>query len=195
MLFGCAIGYLGISPISGLMGMAGDFSLIIPYGVRVKGFSCDWLGLRVAWSIGSGLRACRSSGSGLRVRSPDDHVMLLFPLYLTGEFSLSPFPHPLFPSHYWLLNHSPTSSTQNDFPFCPVCWWHDGRTSPPQSTSPIGRFPSLWLIWRVILIEPCYRILLATLLSATSPSSVGGLMLPIRRLTTSNAGSLTWRES
>ena len=38
------------------MGIVGDFPLMIPYGVRVKGFSCDWLGLRVAQSFGSGLR-------------------------------------------------------------------------------------------------------------------------------------------
>ena len=35
-----------------------------------------------------------SSGLGLRVRSPDDHVMLLIPLYLTGVFLLFPSPHP-----------------------------------------------------------------------------------------------------
>ena len=72
------------------METVGDFSLINPYGVRVKGFPCVCLGLRVD----------RSSGSGLRVRSPDDHVMLLIPLYLTGVFSLFPFSHPLFPSHH-----------------------------------------------------------------------------------------------
>ena len=82
------------------MGIVGDFSLIIPYGVRVMGFSCDWLGLRVAQSIGSGLRVFRSSGSGLRVRSPDDHVMLLIPLYLTGVLLLFSLPHPLLPSHH-----------------------------------------------------------------------------------------------
>ena len=38
-------------------------------------------------------------------------------------------------------------------------------------------------------------ILLVTLLGATSPSLVGGLMLPLRRLTTFNAESLTWKES
>ena len=32
----------------------------------------------------------QSSGLGLRVGSPDDHVMLLIPLYLTGVFSLFP---------------------------------------------------------------------------------------------------------
>ena len=77
------------------------------YGVRVEGFSCDWLGLRVFWS----------SGSGLRVRSPDDHVTSLIPLYLTWVFSLFPSPHPLFPSHHWLHNHPPTSSSQMTTPF------------------------------------------------------------------------------
>ena len=32
----------------------------------------------------------QGNGLGLRVRSPDDHVMLLIPLYLTGGFSLFP---------------------------------------------------------------------------------------------------------
>ena len=151
----------------------GDFSLILPYGVRVKGFSCHWLGLRVVQSIGSGLRVFQSSGSGLRVRSPDDHVMLLIPLYLTGVFLLFPFPHPLFPSHHWLLNHSPTSSTQNDYPLCSICWWYDGRTFPPQPTSPIGRFLSYDLFcesywWNLV------RTLLVIRLNATSPSLVGG---------------------
>ena len=82
------------------MEIIGDFSLIIPYGVRVKGFSGVRLGLRVSQSIGSGLRVFWSSGSGLRVRSPDGHVMLLVPLYLSGVFSLLFFPHPLFPSHH-----------------------------------------------------------------------------------------------
>ena len=41
MLIGCAIGYWGFLHVSGLMGIVGDFSLIIPYGVRVKGFSSD----------------------------------------------------------------------------------------------------------------------------------------------------------
>ena len=122
----------------------GDFSLMIHYGVRVKGFSCVWLGLRVA----------RSIGSGLRVRSPDDHVMLLIPLYLTGVFSLFSFPHPLFPSHHWLLNHPTTSQSQNNYPLCSVCWWHDGRASHPECPCAVGRFLSLWLIWQVILIEP-----------------------------------------
>ena len=71
------------------MGVVGDFSLMNPYGVRVKGFSCDWLGLRVTWSIGSGLRVCQGSRLGLRVRSPDDHVTLFIPLYLTwGVFAI-----------------------------------------------------------------------------------------------------------
>ena len=89
--------------------MVGDFSLIIPYGVRVEGFSCDWLGLRVAQSsglglrvarnIGSGLRVCQGSGLGLRVRSPDDHVILLIPLYLTwGVFAVTFPPSPSLPS-------------------------------------------------------------------------------------------------
>ena len=82
------------------MGIVGDFSLVNPYGVRVKGFPCVCLGLRVARGTGSGLRVFWSSGSGLRVRSPDDHVMLLIPLYLTGVFSLFLFPHPLFLSHH-----------------------------------------------------------------------------------------------
>ena len=70
------------------MEIVGDFSLINPYGVRAKGFPCDWLGLRVIQSSGLGLRVFRGNGSGLRVRSPDVHVMLLIPLYLTGVFSL-----------------------------------------------------------------------------------------------------------
>ena len=82
------------------MGIVGDFSLIFPYGVRVKGFPCGVAGLRVAHNSGLGLRVFWSSGSGLRVRSPDDHVMLLIPLYLTGVFLLFPFPHPLFPYHH-----------------------------------------------------------------------------------------------
>ena len=82
------------------MGIVGDFSLINPYGARVKGFPCDCLGLRVAQSSGSGLRVYQGSGLGLRVRSSDDHVILLIPLYLTwGVFAVS-FPHPLFPSHH-----------------------------------------------------------------------------------------------
>ena len=75
------------------MEIVGDFSLIIPYGVRVKGFFLVCLGLRVARGFGSGLRVFWSSGSGLRVGSPDEHVMLLIPLYITGVFSLFPFPH------------------------------------------------------------------------------------------------------
>ena len=39
----------------------------------------------------------QSGGLGLRVRSPDGHVVLLIPLYLTGMFSLFLFPNPLFP--------------------------------------------------------------------------------------------------
>ena len=40
----------------------------------------------------------QNSGLGLRVRSPDGHVMLLIPLYLTGVFLLflSPSSSPLF---------------------------------------------------------------------------------------------------
>ena len=72
------------------MGIVGDFSLINPYGVRVKGFPCGV----------SGLRVFRNSGLGLRIRSPDDHVMLLIPLYLTGVFLLFFSPHPFFPSHH-----------------------------------------------------------------------------------------------
>ena len=62
--------------------MVGDFSLINPNVVRVKGFSCDWLGLRVF----------RDSRLGLRVRSPGDHVILLIPLYLTWGVFAVPFP-------------------------------------------------------------------------------------------------------
>ena len=39
------------------MEIVGDFSLIIPYGVRVKGFPFGQLGLRVARSNESGFRA------------------------------------------------------------------------------------------------------------------------------------------
>ena len=38
------------------MKIVGDFSLINPYGVRVKGFFCGVLGLRVARDSGLGLR-------------------------------------------------------------------------------------------------------------------------------------------
>ena len=59
------------------MEIVGDFSLIIPYGI--------------------GSRVSRSSGSGLRVKSPDDHVMLLIPLYLIwGVFAVS-FPSSSLP--------------------------------------------------------------------------------------------------
>ena len=79
------------------MGTVGDFSLINPFGARVKGFPCGVAGLRVAWSSGLGLRVFQGSGSGLRVRSPDDHVMLLISLYLTGgDFSI-PFPSSSLP--------------------------------------------------------------------------------------------------
>ena len=176
------------------MEIVGDFSLMIPYGVRVKGFFCDWLGLRVAQSIGSGLRVFWGNGSGLRVRSPDDHVMLLIPLYLTGVCLLFPFPHPLFPSHHWFLNHPTTSPSQNDYPLCSVCWWYDGQLSHPQSTPPIGRFLSYDLFgksywWNLV------RTLLVTWLSMTSPSWVEGSMSPIRKWSTLNVESLTWRES
>ena len=77
---------LGISHVSSLKGIVGDFSLINPYGVRVKGFLCVCLGLRVA----------RSSGSGLRVRSCD---VVDSPVFNRGVL-LFPFPHPLFPSHH-----------------------------------------------------------------------------------------------
>ena len=69
-------------------------------GVRVKGFFCGVLGLRVAQGSGLWLRVFQSSGLGLRVRSPDGHVMLLIPLYLTGMFLVCLFPHPIFPPHY-----------------------------------------------------------------------------------------------
>ena len=39
---------LGISHVSSPMGIVGDFPLIIPYGVRGKGFLCGVSGLRVA---------------------------------------------------------------------------------------------------------------------------------------------------
>ena len=55
------------------MEVVGDFSLINPYGVRVKGFPCGM----------SGLRVYQVSGLGLRVWLADGHVMLLIPLYLT----------------------------------------------------------------------------------------------------------------
>ena len=82
------------------MGIVGDFSLISPYGVRVRVFPGGASGLRVIQSSGSGLRVFPDSGLGLRVRSPDGHVMLLNSLYLTGVVSLFLFPHPLFPSHH-----------------------------------------------------------------------------------------------
>src|ERR1700743_1146032 len=80
------------------MEIVGDFSLIIPYGVRVMGFPCDSLGLRVARSNGLGLRVFQGIGSGLRIRSPDVHVILLIPLYLIWGVFVVSFPHPLFPS-------------------------------------------------------------------------------------------------
>ena len=51
--------------------------------------------VRVPPSGLSRLRVVQGSGLGLRVRSPDDHVMLLIPLYLTRVVSLSFSPHPL----------------------------------------------------------------------------------------------------
>ena len=79
------------------MGIVGDFSLINPYGARVKGFLCGCIGLSVVQSSGTGLRVFQSNGSGLRVRSHDNHVTLLIPLYLTGMISLFLSPHPLLP--------------------------------------------------------------------------------------------------
>ena len=38
ILIGCVFDIQGISCVSGLMGVVGEFSLIISYGVRVKGF-------------------------------------------------------------------------------------------------------------------------------------------------------------
>ena len=110
--------------------------------------------------LGQGWGCFQSSGSGLRVRSHDDHVMLLIPLYLTGVFSLFSFPHPLSPFHHWFLNHPTTSQSQNDYPLCSVCWWHNGRPSHPQSTPPIGRFLSYdlfgelywWNLVRTLLV-------------------------------------------
>ena len=133
----------------------GDFSIIIPYGVRVKGFPCDHVGLRVARNSGLGLRVNRGSGLGLRIRSPDDHVILLIPLYLTWGVLDVFFPLILSShSHYWPLNHPPTLTTQNDYPLCTICWWYDGQTSYPQPTPPFGRFLAFWLIWQVKLIGP-----------------------------------------
>ena len=92
------------------MGLVGDFSSINPYGVRAKGFLCGHIGLRVGQSsglglwafqyIGSGLRMFQDSGLGLRVKSPDVHVTLLIPLYLTWSVfvvSFPPSPLPLSP--------------------------------------------------------------------------------------------------
>ena len=126
------------------MGIAGDFSLINPYGVRV----------RVIQSSGSGLRVFQDSGLGLRVRLPDSHVILLISLYLTGMILLLFSPHPLLPLHHWSVIHSPTTSTENDYPHCAICWWDGHQPSFFQCPPPIGRFLSLWLIWQVILIEP-----------------------------------------
>ena len=39
---------LGISHVPSLMEVVGDFPLINPYGVRVKGFLCGVSGLRIA---------------------------------------------------------------------------------------------------------------------------------------------------
>ena len=104
---------------------------------------------------GSGFRVFWGSVLGLRGRSPNDHVILLILWYLTGVFLLFLFPHPLFPSHHWLLSHPPPLTTENVCsPLCPICWWDDCWSSCPQCSSPIGRCLSLWLIWWVILIEP-----------------------------------------
>ena len=59
---------------------------------------CGMSGLRVFQSSGSGLRVFRGSGLGLKVRSPDDHVISLIPLYLTGgvlDISFPPSSLPL----------------------------------------------------------------------------------------------------
>ena len=54
----------------------------------------------MARGSGSGLRVYWGCGLGLRVRSPDEHVILLIPLYLTwGVLDVS-FPHPPFSSHH-----------------------------------------------------------------------------------------------
>ena len=37
-MIGCAIGNWGFFHVSDLMEIVGDFSLVIPYGVRAKGF-------------------------------------------------------------------------------------------------------------------------------------------------------------
>ena len=68
------------------MRLVGDFSLINPYGVRVKGSPLWSFRVKGCPSYWLGLRVFQSSGSGLRVGSPDDHVILLIPLYLTGGF-------------------------------------------------------------------------------------------------------------
>ena len=65
-----------------------------------SGFFLSMIRVEGCLKYRSGLRVFRGSGSGLRVRSPDDHVMLLIPLYLTGVFSLFTFPHPLLLSHH-----------------------------------------------------------------------------------------------
>ena len=75
------------------MGIVGDFSLINPYGVRVKGFLLWSVRVKGCPSWWLGLRVSRGNGLGLRVRPPDGHVILLIPLYLTrGVFAV------LFPS-------------------------------------------------------------------------------------------------
>ena len=40
VLIGCAIGNWGFLLVPDLIEIAGDFSLIIPYGVRINGFPC-----------------------------------------------------------------------------------------------------------------------------------------------------------
>ena len=56
------------------------------------------MGLWIFQGVGSGLRVFQTSRLGLRVRSPDDHVTLLIPLYLTwGAFAISFPPIPSSP--------------------------------------------------------------------------------------------------
>ena len=80
------------------MGLVGDFSLILPYGVRVKGSLLWSLRVKGCSSQWLGLRVIQGSGLGLRVRSPDGHVILLIPLYLTGGVFAVPFPLSSLPS-------------------------------------------------------------------------------------------------
>ena len=97
----------------------------------------------------------RGSGSGLRVESPDDHVMLLIPLYITGVFSLFFF---LIPSSPLTIDFLATLLLLNLKMTTPFAQYVDGMMGDrPILNQPLHLvgFYLLRLIWRVLLIEPC----------------------------------------